>query len=244
MTTAIEVVSPPSLDELRDTINREHGLAHEAASATIEHALRCGEAILEARKTCRWGEWGKFLKSLNFSAPTVQRYMLLARYKEIVGESPSIVAALRAIRDEDHRPLDPLAEGHTKRPVRWIEDAKRLHASGATIKEIAEICHVPPTAAAYYVDPEYRARRISDAAEQSARRRQERKTQALAKQAAAAKKIGGGISDCYSRIRLAAEALDALARDGSAQETRVRANAALNSIYRAQDEIVALLGAT
>jgi hypothetical protein len=42
---------PAQLAALATTINREHGLAYRAALDALEHAILCGEALIEARET-------------------------------------------------------------------------------------------------------------------------------------------------------------------------------------------------
>jgi hypothetical protein len=72
------------LDRLRDLaaeINREAGLAERAWSSALEHALRAGELLMNAKAQLPHGEWLPWLQA-NFkgSVRTAQSYMRLSAH--------------------------------------------------------------------------------------------------------------------------------------------------------------------
>ena len=66
------------LDSLTQQINEEHHRCEAAASEALEHAIKAGEGLMEAKAKCPHGEWGKWLNA-NFdgSERTAQTYMRL-----------------------------------------------------------------------------------------------------------------------------------------------------------------------
>ena len=64
---------------LAQDIRREHEAAQQAFASAVEHAVRCGELLAEAKSQVRHGEWLPWLAE-NFpaSARCAQNYMRLA----------------------------------------------------------------------------------------------------------------------------------------------------------------------
>ena len=64
-------------------INREHAACLAAASDALEHAMRCGDLLAEAKAGCEHGQWEQWLAD-NFagSARTARAYMQLAEHRE------------------------------------------------------------------------------------------------------------------------------------------------------------------
>jgi hypothetical protein len=82
MTTAIEKTATTdlALDELANEINAEHAKAEAAARSAVDHALRAGELLIEAKGQCQHGEWGAWIQEhCEFSERTAQVYMRVAR---------------------------------------------------------------------------------------------------------------------------------------------------------------------
>lgn len=50
------------LVELASQINAEHHAAEKAAESAVEHAIRCGNLLLDARGRVPHGEWEEWLK--------------------------------------------------------------------------------------------------------------------------------------------------------------------------------------
>jgi hypothetical protein len=89
-----------SLSDLAQTANREHELAREHGLAMVEHAIRAGEALLEAKAQVKHGEWLPWLDA-NFDASerTARGYMAIASNRQRVAdlEEPSLRKALEAV---------------------------------------------------------------------------------------------------------------------------------------------------
>lgn len=79
-TGALKVAPVASLAELATEINREHEAAERAINDSLEHARRCGELLIEAKRQCEHGEWETWVES-NFSASyrTAAAYMRIAK---------------------------------------------------------------------------------------------------------------------------------------------------------------------
>jgi len=94
----VHVMGP--LDELALVANQEHALASQAAEGMVEHAIRAGAALQEAKAHVKHGEWLPWLEA-NFAASerTAQTYMSVSanpQHAADLGE-PSIRKALKAI---------------------------------------------------------------------------------------------------------------------------------------------------
>ena len=115
-------------------------MANEAAAAceasgrkTVEHAIRCGRALLAAKAQVKHGEWLDWL-ALNFeqSQPVAARYMDIANYSRAnnLEQATGIRDALRMIADSP--------EKQAKKAER---EAKKLEA---TPKPLAPATPAPP----------------------------------------------------------------------------------------------------
>ncbi len=96
------IVQTPSPVDLAAVANEEHALARQAGESMLEHAMRAGEALTEAKAQLPHGEWLPWLAA-NFDASeaTAERYMQVAanpaRVRDL--EEPSLRKALEAISD-------------------------------------------------------------------------------------------------------------------------------------------------
>lgn len=108
--------------QLQTAINREHDAVRQSASNMLEHALACGNLLLEAKSRVPHGGWAVWIEA-NFKGSdwTARKYMQLAREEKAnrgsITEMPSIIAALRSIASprqqspEDSSPkLDPASD--------------------------------------------------------------------------------------------------------------------------------------
>src|SRR4051794_30085051 len=65
---------------IAEKINAEHEACCQAASNALDHAIRCGELLLEAKATVGHGGWNQWLADRFVgSARTARAYMQLAR---------------------------------------------------------------------------------------------------------------------------------------------------------------------
>ena len=80
-----------NLEELAAAINYEHEWVGMASKAVLDHAVRCGELLIEAKKQIRHGEWSGWLDA-NFdgSRRTAQQYMYVARHPEVVAKAQDV----------------------------------------------------------------------------------------------------------------------------------------------------------
>lgn len=131
-------------------IRREHDQAQQAFTSAVEHAVRCGELLTEAKAGVPHGEWLPWLAE-NFPASedTAQAYMRLAANAERVRylEVTSIRAALAELAEPRETPrlepprvtvaeaLDRLraVEGHR------VEVERLLEARGADPRPVSRI---------------------------------------------------------------------------------------------------------
>jgi Protein of unknown function (DUF3102) len=92
----------------------EINFAHERAERTfregVQHAIRAGELLLQAKRTVAHGNWSSWLaENVEFSDRLAQAYMRLARLplekRNAVADLP-LREALSAIRSRERRPAD------------------------------------------------------------------------------------------------------------------------------------------
>ena len=70
----------PALDDLSKRINAEHEACQTAMRSAVDHAMRAGELLIEAKAGLAHGQWLPWLEgSCGVSERTAQAYMRLAR---------------------------------------------------------------------------------------------------------------------------------------------------------------------
>lgn len=95
------------LDTLATSANEFHSRAHESAYSAVEWAIKCGEALNEAKTQVAHGDWGRWLADhFDGTQRTAQHWMKLAANAKRVShlDSPSIRAALDAISEPKPKP--------------------------------------------------------------------------------------------------------------------------------------------
>jgi Protein of unknown function (DUF3102) len=100
----VRTESTVELVTLAEQINAEHRACEVAAASAVEHAIRCGVLLLEAKERCGHGGWLKWLsKNCEVSARHAQRYMQLARDKGMINATRvsdySLRGAMRQLRE-------------------------------------------------------------------------------------------------------------------------------------------------
>lgn len=109
-----EIVIEPgaSLEQLAETINREHDALRRSGQEMIEHAIRCGRALLDAQQQVGRGGWlAWFRRNVHADLSNCYRYMRLAEHRDVVLASgaDSINAAMRVLADVPRRGHGPRA---------------------------------------------------------------------------------------------------------------------------------------
>lgn len=123
------------LDDLAVTARTEYGHVITHARAAVEHAIRCGEALNEARQQVAPGLWGVWLAAnVRVTNGTARVYMHLAEHRELVlasGEQLTITGAVELLREKgvirrQQRELKSVSERPApspRRPAIAIEDS-------------------------------------------------------------------------------------------------------------------------
>ena len=89
-----------ALPDLAQAIDREHQAVIGAAQTTLQHALRCGELLLQAKQGMAHGEWLPWLEANCMLRPCMaQAYMRLARELPKLPEANTQRVAHLTVRD-------------------------------------------------------------------------------------------------------------------------------------------------
>lgn len=136
MTVAL-VVAEPTLDELAETVKREHDLCLEAALSSVTHAIRAGEALLAAKERVPRGTWERWVDE---TCPAVSRmakpYMRLAAYKAMIpAETRTAVDALAYLRGLPA--FD--GSGPAQHPPEIRDEALRLIDDGFSQRQVSQM---------------------------------------------------------------------------------------------------------
>lgn len=227
----------PTLDELAKAINQQHGLVFRQIKGAIDHGIQAGEFLLQARFLAPRGAWKAWVEeNLDISYAASANYIRIAMYRDIVGDAPTMKAALKLIAGQ---PRSWLSDGQGQKFN--IEDAQKLRDAGWTYQAIGDHLGIAAQTVWTRLDPAAgmkkqeldakRRRRV--ASESKAKKRQER--------AEAAELVGGGISVTFKAIRRAQIDANNLSETGATTEIRQAATLAYRAICRAEDEIAKIL---
>jgi hypothetical protein len=115
-----KVVAIASSSKLVADINEQHKLFNSCTEKAIDHAIRCGLLLLQAKETVKHGEWGNWLKAnIKFSERQAQNYMRVA--SRLPNEKRNAVADLSLRKAIDH-----LAKPATKPRVTVTRKAPKI----------------------------------------------------------------------------------------------------------------------
>lgn len=153
------VVAPEvRLAELAATITRQCEIALEAGRAMVEHAIACGEALLEAKTLVPPGQWSTWLEETvphGVRRAMSRNYMRLAALKEFVDPELSITSNLHLVRG-----LEKRSSATPRVPEEVKDEAVRLHATGEfTVAAIARMLGTTSESVRGWINPKYAARR-------------------------------------------------------------------------------------
>lgn len=219
----------PSLSELTEIANREHGLVLRAGTAMLEHAVNAGEALLAAKQHVPRGEWTDWLTD-HFDGRSLvvgQQYMRLARHKRLVmaKQPTTIKGALRLLHGGQDSRIDPVQQA----------EVLKLRSEGMTIAGIAEELQIPKSRVQRWVSPKVEKRRLEKARQRTIAGRRALNRQ---KRDAAARKAGGSIAEAYALIRRALQACEKASEEDHPFEVKRAVSDATNRLYNAEDAIV------
>lgn len=136
----------PGLADLADQIRTEITAAEDGHRAALQHAIRAGELLTEAKARMVHGEWLPWLE-MNFSATPrlAQQYMVLAANTKRVSHLGSVREALAAIKQpkakakRKRRELkENRAKIHDPDVIRWIAKCDRAGMGRDEIMEASE----------------------------------------------------------------------------------------------------------
>jgi len=224
-----------TLDELAATVQREHEACHAAAQTTLAHAVRAGEALLQARElllpTGMWVLW------LERHFPKVKSqayaYMRIATYKHRIPDGCGIAAADKLVQG-----LSAIDGGPGRARVADVtkEEAHRLREQGASYKQIAKQLGASVSTVHYWFNDGTRLQKDKRARRALKKQEQER---ALKR---AVNKTGGALSEAYSLAERMDDVLGQAHREAAESEAR-RELARAHEFHRAmRDSIVRALG--
>lgn len=230
----------PTLDELAALINADHLHVQDSLRAAVEKAIEIGEQLSQARMRVGrgWGAWCVF--NIDLPAATISTYILMATYKRVCSEMPSVTAARRFLMAEGHL----LAERRAgRRTVNFDLDlAGMLRQEGWSDLNIARVLDVSTSQVRYGLLPHKGKAEL----EIASRKRKERRSitkelEDRSARAAAADKIGGGVNATFKAVRRAQIDANNLSETGSTPEIRQAATLAYRAMCRAEDEIAKIL---
>jgi hypothetical protein len=113
---AAKAREPRTLKVIAAEINAEHAAAERALTDSLQHARRCGELLIEAKKSCMHGDWqGWVERNVAGSYRTAAAYMRIAREWGALSKSAepahlSIDAALKMLAAPKSEPVTIEAE--------------------------------------------------------------------------------------------------------------------------------------
>src|SRR4051794_17958061 len=125
---SVLVVAP--VPELAERIEHEHRLAEGCARDALEHAFRCGELLLQAKRIVGHGNFLPWLAAniRGFGARQAQKYMRVAKHREALANAnpgSHLTAAVRLLaepRDGTHGSWTGEVEWYT--PAAYVEAAR------------------------------------------------------------------------------------------------------------------------
>ena len=226
-----------SLSDLTERIQIEHRLVQESLQSGLVHAIRAGDALIEAKSVVPQGDWLVWLtKNVDVSESAAQIYMRLSKYQEQLPSDVGVTQARFFLRGL------PKAAGFTGYSDDIKAEARKLRAtSNMSYVTIAEMLDVSHSIVAIWCDKDYAQRHAMGKRRHAIQRKRERRALFLIEKESrrrnAAKAAGGAIHDAYSHLRLSAEALDKAIDEAKNHDVASSLRDARNRIYAAEDRI-------
>lgn len=221
----------------------EYRLAGESAVSAVEHAILCGEALLQAQTRVPAGGWGAWCREnvpeIEFT--TVTKFCRLATYRQQIetGEFSTIDQAMGYLRT---LAIPPRPTGPKRVPTKLdLDEARKLRKQGMSFVHIGEVFGVSHQHVALYLDPERRKAKKAADRERAKERRAQRDALVAQQRHEAVRRRGGSASEAYALLRRAALAIDKAITETEDASERTKLTAALGFTHKAEDEIVRAL---
>lgn len=242
-----EVLPPAeSLSDLIERANREHQLVEESLGEALDHVIKCGEALLEARNNHvafkGWNAWAD--ENFKAGSTVASFYMRIAEYRDLVRDLPNVTQAMKRLQGMPalRRP------GYRGYGEEIREEARTLFAAGMSKAEVARTLGINTGTVSNWVDPEMLRRHRERVREQSRKRREERrlKKQEAEKRAAEreARRVGGALAEAYSLVHKLDAPLALAAREATDPEAKTALEEAVKFQHMVLYRVVRALGAS
>jgi predicted transcriptional regulator len=187
----------PALANLASDINQEHTEVYRGTFHALEHAMRCGMKLLEAKELVPENSWERWcLHNLDMTKTNINRFMRIAAYRDqlMAGDDPpvSVYAAYNRLKG-----LAPIGD----RRVIDVEEATKLRKEGLSYEEVGERLGVTGSAVWQQLNPE-QVQKINQRKTVENQRRRRAKVEERIEQ------VGGGLADAYALLQDSADALE------------------------------------
>jgi hypothetical protein len=240
MTATGEVLAPgrQSLDELAATANREHAACLDAGLTMVEHAIRVGEALIEAKRrlggsplaNVGWKEW----VASNFEASygTAVAYMRLGRHRDAAIGAINLNEALqlcagRSSRGENHR-TDP----------EFRADVLAMREEGLSLREVSRMTGISVPTISSWTNPESYKRRLQLQRERQRRRAAERKALAAKERQQAIKRALVKEGEAFNEVYVVITRLDSLLGQARKEAQTREKREAINEAHALRDKMM------
>ena len=247
------------LEELAKVVVLEDRASREHLAAAVYAGIRCGLALLEARRHIGSAGWREWLEGRGFLPPRASRYMRLAETHSLgilpatafeayvdrngITRQPSITRALQYV--PGLVTLSPVASRDDLPRIGPEARAEivRLHEAGRPQRHIAWLLGISRTSVRRILDPEEARRmQLRQAEKRRIRRAHVRAANAALKEQEkrraldlAAKQRGGREGKAYTAILDAVGHTDAALTAATDKEVRAAWNALLMCLYHCED---------
>lgn len=238
MSTALAVVEQKlTLRELASAINAEHRAVARKEAETLEHVIRAGEWLWDAKDAVPKGSWVQWMDdNLEVSFGTAYCYMRIAKNQDFArtcGESAYYRVDARLRGTDEHG-----------RGQRYADDLKnevrRLHRDeGFSGSALARRFGVSPDTACKWL----KTKREADHIVIRERRRRRAAGEALRREelARAARATGGNINKGYGLLRKTLQAYQAALEASDDRSESAALRSAITFLHRVEDETAVAL---
>lgn len=108
-----------------ENINKEHALAQQCAETAVQHAVRCGQLLLEVKASLQHGEFMPWVSAnCGFSYESAKRYMMVAKESEKGNALPNSLRGLFPSGAAERNAFTGEVEWYT--PAEYVEAARKL----------------------------------------------------------------------------------------------------------------------